>query len=795
MSDNEPLARVVFLTDESGNIVTWNAGCADLFGLDPQTVLGHSVTELFSQSGRDAWSAGWGALTRRHENATVRVDLDCAGRTAAADLVLAPQVDGAGNLRGWAVSVAAAGHDLSPSAQVAHTPLASVMDVFPGTFWVLDRNGRFMLWNHNMEKLTELTPDELGAARAIDLCELGQRPMLADAIRRVFENGEEMWLEIDYVARSGIERPFLLCGTRVRCGGADYLFGSGIDITEQRARERQLKLRERALHAASNGILITRLDGMRNPIEYVNPAFERITGYTAHDVLGRDPGLMGAAGMDGAERSQLREAIAARRAIHVVLRNLRKNGELFWNDLNITPVHDEHGTATHYIGVITDVTAARLRTAHLEHEVNHDPLTGLANRNLLWDRLEQALHLAQRQKSLVATVLIDLDKFKDINDTYGHEAGDVVLKVVARRLLASVRDTDTVARMSGDEFVLILANQPSLRFTLRMVERLRQSFAIPVGFNGREIPIGASVGVALYPHDGSTAAELVRAADLAMYHGKSNGRNDVHFFSADMKSGNETKQRTEQALRQAVDRGELFQLYLPQVSVHTGKVTGFEALLRWRHPEQGVLGPAGFLADAEENGIIVPIGQQVLDQACAFAVTLRDLGFRDVPVAVNVSYREYSQPGFLASLADRLSRYGLPPGALQLDLRIDGLLRNPALGRELAGQLRTLGVGIGVDDFGAGLCDLGYLRQLAASHIKLAHSTVQATGDGDAAVAKSLIDIGHNLDMEVVGEAVETRPQFDFLRAQGCDQVQGRWFGDLLDADSARRMLEAHQPA
>jgi diguanylate cyclase (GGDEF)-like protein/PAS domain S-box-containing protein len=669
------------------------------------------------------------------------------------------------------------------------------VDAFPGTFYVLNRDGRFVLWNRNLEKVTGMTPDELGATRALDLIELPQRAPLANGIREVFDDNGELKLEIDFVSRSGRETPVLLNGTKIRCNGGEYLFGTGVDVAERRAHEQQLRLRERALHAASNGIVITRLDHGGSIIEYVNPAFERITGYAANEVIGSDPRFMAAPGMDLAERAQLREAIAARTGTKVVLRNLRKNGELFWNDLSITPVQDEHGNVTHYIGVITDVTATMLRTAHLEHEVNHDPLTGLANRNLLWDRLEQALHLAQRHKSLVATVLIDLDNFKTINDTFGHEAGDVVLKVVARRLQASVRDSDTVARMSGDEFVLILANQPSLRFTLRMVERLRQSFAIPVAFNNREITVGASVGVSLYPHDGTTAADLVRAADLAMYHGKGSGRNDVHFFSADMKSTTEAKHRIELALRDALDHDEFFLLYQPRVDLASQRVAGFEALLRWRHPDQGVLSPARFLAEAEDSGVIVPIGQRVLDQACAFAAQLRAAGFEDVPVTVNVSQREYSQPGFLACLADRLTRHRLPPRSLQLDLRIDSLIRNPALGQELARQLHTLGVDVSVDGFGAGLCDLGYLQQLDATQVKLAHTTIQALADDGQAVAKSLIDIGHNLNMEVVAEAVETRPQLDFLASHGCDQIQGAWFSEPLPAEEAQRLLQERQPA
>lgn len=691
-----------------------------------------------------------------------------------------------------------AGGDESESERVARMPLASLVDLFPGTFYVVNRDGRFMLWNRNMERMMELTPDELAATRALDLLDLPQRPLLAEGMRRLFEHGEDLRLEVEYVSKSGRDIPFLLHGTRIRCHGSDYLFGLGLDITERRAREEHLRLRDRALHAASNGIVITRgADGSSadNLIEYVNPAFERITGYLANEVIGRDPRFMAAPGMDANERAALREAIAARRNINVVMRNLRKNGELFWNDLNITPVQDEHGDVSHFIGILNDVTALKQRTAHLEHEVNHDALTGLANRNLMWDRLEQALHLAQRQKSLVATVLIDLNNFKSINDTFGHEAGDVILKVVARRLQASVRDSDTVARMSGDEFVLVLVNQPSLRFTLRMVERLRKSFEIPVRFGGNEIPVGASVGVSLYPHDGNTAADLVRAADLAMYHGKGNGHNDVNFFSSNMKATSEAKLKIESGLRDALERDELFLLYQPRVAVHSGRLTGFEALLRWRHPEHGVLPPGHFLAEAEENGVIVEIGRRVLDQACAFAAQLGAIGFANVPVTVNVSYREYSHPGFLAGVAECVARHRLAPGSLQLDMRIDGLIRNPALGRDLSEQLRDLGVGLSVDGFGTGLCDLGYLQQLAATQVKLARSTAHSAADGGASIAKSLVDIGHNLNMQVVGEAVETRPQMEFLTALGCDQLQGIWFSEPLPAEAAQQLLKERQPA
>jgi diguanylate cyclase (GGDEF)-like protein/PAS domain S-box-containing protein len=802
MFETDPPARAVFMTDDAGSITTWNQGCETLFGIPAESALGRPACSLLAAGARDAWNAGWAAKSQRPDGAQVHTDLCCSGgRVVAACLALAPQTNAAGQPLGWAVAVTTEIERDAPEAEhVARTPLSAVLDLLPGTFFALNRDGRLMLWNHNLERLTGMVPEELAASRAADLLDLAQRPLLNDAVRRAFDEGTEMHLELDYVAKNGKEIPVLLVGTKVKANGGEYLFGLGIDIAERRRREEQLRLRERALHAASNGIVIAHSDGPNNPIEYVNPAFERITGYGAEEAVGRDPRFMAAPGMDTEERSEVREAIAAHRAVNVVLRNLRKDGELFWNDLNITPVHDDQGTVTHFIGVINDVTATMQRTAHLEHEVNHDPLTGLANRNLLWDRLDQAVHFAQRHKSQVATVLIDLNNFKGINDTLGHEAGDVVLKVIARRLQTSVRDSDTVARMSGDEFVLVLANQPSLRFTLRMIERLRESFAIPVSFNGREIQVGASIGVALYPNDGANATELVRAADVAMYHGKGSGTSDVHFFSADMRSSNDAKRKIEEGLRYALERDELFLLYQPRVSLRTGKVMGFEALLRWRHPNQGVLQPSRFLTEAEEIGVIVPIGRRVLDQACAFAAQLRQAQGQggqpeSVPVTVNVSYREYCQADFVETVSSILARHALPADCLQLDLSINGLLRNPGLGRDLSRQLRALGVSLSVDEFGAGLCDLGYLQQLEAGQVKLSRATVHGIGDGSSGLVKSLIDIGHNLNMEVVGEAVETAPQMDFLKSHGCDQLQGTWFSEPLGADAAKQMLRSHQPA
>jgi diguanylate cyclase (GGDEF)-like protein/PAS domain S-box-containing protein len=799
MFKTETATRAAFLTDETGHVSSWNDCCARLFGLDAAAVLGQPLASLLEDGDRREWPERWGELVKRAQDAGVGVTLRCAGgKTVASVMTLIGQQGADGSFAGWVASLTAGVTREAPEAlRVGQMPLASIVDVFPGTFYAINRDRRFVLWNHNLENIQEMSADEIAAASPLDMFDLAERPLIAEKMRQVLDEGAEVMVEAEVIAKSGRGTPMVLCGTRINCDGADYLFGVGIDVTAQRAQEHQLRLRERALHASSNGIVIAGCEARDNPIEYVNPAFERITGYSAAEVMGRDSRFMAAPGLDTNERARVRAAIHERRAVNVVFRNKRKNGELFWNDLSITPVHDENGKVTHFIGVIVDVTAARQRTADLEHEVNHDALTGLANRNLLWDRLEHALHLAQRNKSRVATVLIDLNNFKAINDNYGHEAGDMVLQVVSKRLQASVRDSDTVARLSGDEFVLVLVNQPSLRFTLRMIERVRDGLVMPVSFNGTEIPVGASLGVAVYPLDGANVPELVRSADLAMYHAKSTGRNEVQFFSADMKSSTEAKEKMHTSMREALARDEMYLLFQPRIDAHTERVLGFEALLRWRHPQQGLLLPAAFLPEAEENGCIVQIGNKVLDQACSFVQRLREQGYKDVPVSVNVSEREVCQHNFVGGITERLARYGLPAASLEVEVREETLIRNPGLGRDLAAQLKALGMSLSVDEFGEGVSDLSFLQELSAGHVKLAKSAVHAISSDEraSAITKALIDIGHNLKIPVAADAVETRAQMEFLRSNGCDEIQGMWFSEPLRAEDAERMLGERQMA
>ncbi len=683
----------------------------------------------------------------------------------------------------------------NPAAEVGGLPLQDVVNLLAGAFYVLDEDGYFVLWNRQVERATGLSGERMRSVHLLELFEPEDRPMVASAFCNVFQQQVRVQIEARLIGPERQPIPFTFCGSPLQTAdGASFMCGMGMDLTQHYQQQSKLELFERALTAASNGIVIAGFHGPDNPIEYVNPAFERISGYRAEEIMGRDSRFMAAPGMDNEQRAQLGASIAAQRPATVVLRNQRKNGELFWNHLSVTPVRDHTHRVTHFIGIIEDITAMKQRTTQLEHLVTHDALTGLANRVLLRDRLEHALQAAQRDGRIVAVILMDLNKFKEINDTMGHAAGDQVLKNVAQRLQAALRDVDTVARLGGDEFVLVLADQPNLRHALKMIDRVRSAMAGSMAVNGRQLSVGASMGVAVWPNDGRTAGDLLHAADVAMYEGKHGGPDAIHFYSPAMATSTAARQRMEQSLREALDRDDLYLLFQPDVCVETGRILGLEALLRWRHPERGELLPADFLPEAEENGLIVPLGRRVLEDVCATLVRLGELGFPDLPISINASSREFTQRDYLLHIAARVAHHGVHPSRITLELREEQLMTNPEQAHRLANGMQELGIRLSVDEFGAGANNLSCLRALPVSQLKMTRQRVQEIGGhpGNGALAKTMLDIGHNLNIPVVAAGVETRDQHDFLAAHGCSSIQGNYISGPMTRPVLEEWLAAH---
>ncbi len=466
-------------------------------------------------------------------------------------------------------------------------------------------------------------------------------------------------------------------------------------------------------------------------------------------------------------------------------------GDLRWVSINGEPMFDEDGRFTGYRGTGTDVTARKLTEQRIHHIAQHDVLTGLPNRSLLQDRLGQAVAYAVRTGHAVWVMLLDLDRFKFVNDSMGHKAGDVLLMTIAARLRSALRDTDTVARLSGDEFVMILTEHQEERLTPDVVSRLMESIAQPVMLGTKEFFVTCSIGVAVYPTDGAPADNLIEHADIAMYRAKKLGRNNFQFYTPAMNDEAQERVKIEGALRNALERNEFVLHYQPQVNLASGQVVGMEALIRWQHPELGVVAPDRFISVAEETGLIVPIGAWVMRTACAQTRAWQEAGLGQLRVAVNLSARQFGAPNLLADIAAVLEHTGLAPGLLEIELTESLFMSDVSVAVETMHSMKKLGVNLSIDDFGTGYSSLSYLSRFPIDVLKIDRSFVNDIGHdaNDAAIVTSIISLAHNLKLDVIAEGVETLEQLDYLRRHGCDEMQGYYFSRPLAAADFEALL------
>jgi len=427
----------------------------------------------------------------------------------------------------------------------------------------------------------------------------------------------------------------------------------------------------------------------------------------------------------------------------------------------------------------------------LEHLVQHDALTGLPNRILLQDRLGQAIELARRQGRQLAVMFMDLDQFKHINDSLGHAVGDQLLQSVAQRLVACVRHSDTISRQGGDEFVLLLPYIERAEDAALSAQKTLAALALPHRIDQHDLHIGASIGISIYPDDGQDTETLIKSADTAMYSAKENGRNNYKFFEQSMSVRAAQRQSIEADLRRALERQEFVLYYQPKINLHSGAMTGTEALIRWQHPEQGLLSSEQFVPIAEDCGLILPIGCWVLREACRQVQAWLDSGLRVVPVAVNISAVEFRHKSFLESVALILKETGLAPHYLELELTESILMHDAESSAPVLEALKAMGVRLAIDDFGTGYSSLSYLKRFPIDTLKIDQSFVRniATDTDDATIVRTMIGMGRSLKQRVIAEGVETHEQLEFLRAQHCDEGQGFQFSHPLPAEDFALLL------
>ncbi|HAT32439.1 MAG TPA: PAS domain S-box protein [Janthinobacterium sp.] len=562
------------------------------------------------------------------------------------------------------------------------------------------------------------------------------------------------------------------------------------DLALHLSKEKSLRLRERVIEVSANAIIICSASGPEYAIEYVNPAFQRITGYSAEDVVGRSLECLQSNVQDQQNMEEILAALRDKREGHALLRNYRKDGSSYWNDFFVAPVQDDDsGAVSHFVVAQYDITAVMRFEAELEFQAKHDTLTGLANRNLLRERLSQAIAGAARDGGPLWVLFVDLDRFKFVNDTLGHEAGDALLKILAGRLQAATREADTVARLGGDEFVLVLPGRGDEG--LALLEGIMEAVAQPLALQEHEFFLTCSIGVAVYPADGDTAETLTKHADIAMYRAKELGRNTFQFYNASMNHRTLERLGMESDLRRALERGEFELHYQPQVELGGGAVVGMEALIRWNHPQLGRIAPALFIGLAEEMGLIIPIGAWVLRNACAQARAWQQAGLGPLRVAVNLSARQFTQKALLESVADALRESGLEARFLELELTESMVMSDVEHAITILRGLKGLGIHISIDDFGTGYSSLSYLRRFPIDVLKIDQSFVKdiCGNDDDAAIVLAVISLAHSLRLSVIAEGVETAEQLAFLRAHGCDHMQGYFFSRPLAAQAFEQLL------
>ncbi|MFZ6758044.1 EAL domain-containing protein [Undibacterium sp. Ji50W] len=571
------------------------------------------------------------------------------------------------------------------------------------------------------------------------------------------------------------------------------------DITDSKFQlkevEQALLLREQALVSSSNGIMITRSDDSDHSIVYVNPAFEKITGYTAQEVIGREGRFLVREDLAQPDLQEIRSALREKRAGCALLRNYRKDGTQFWNELHISPVKDASGAATtHFVSVINDVSERVNYQKELEYQATHDSLTGLANRNLLNDRITQAIAWAKRQDLSVGLMLLDLDHFKLINDASGHGAGDEMLKQVAQRLSHCVRETDTVARLGGDEFVVILTDLPETGDVDVVAEKILGALSRPFEINGHEVFVTASIGISLYPRDGDHGEILLRYADIAMYRVKEHGRNSVRQFIPEMGVTAISRLNMEGALRRGLERHEFTLHYQPKIELASGRIVGAEALVRWHHPQIGLIHPIEFIPLAEETGLIIPLGEWVLAEACRQQVSWKKAGLADLKIAVNMSPRQFRQEDLSERVASIFTETGADPAQVTLELTESMVMQDVNSTLVALRALKNLGLSISLDDFGTGYSSLSYLRRFPIDELKIDKSFINDIHENpdDAAIASAIIAMALSLGLSVVAEGVEKKEQAERLRKMGCSQVQGYYFARPMDAAGFTTRFREH---
>ncbi|MDO8607594.1 MAG: EAL domain-containing protein [Phaeospirillum sp.] len=543
------------------------------------------------------------------------------------------------------------------------------------------------------------------------------------------------------------------------------------------------------IRQSPTSVVITDRSGI---IEYVNPKFTETTGYRPDEAIGKRPSILESGDASPEMHQELWDTITSGNEWRGTFQNRRKDGTLVWEQALISPIRDSSGAITNFVAITEDITLHREYEARLEWQANYDSLTGLPNRMLVLDRLGQAMALANRNNGQIAVMLVDLDRFKAVNDTMGHDAGDEVLRQVAKRLLIEQRQADTVARVGNDEFVMVLSDASESHSPQAVAARICERLEAPFIIGGDEIFISASIGIAIFPGNGVTAQDLLRSATAAIPSADAEGRGGWRFFTPELDASARRRLAIEANLRHALAQGEFQVYYHPLVDVPSGRILAAEALLRWTSSELGPVMPDHFIPIAEETGLIVSIGAWVIETVCRDMAQWAKQGLPPVRVAINVSSRQLADRALLDVVGNALGAHGVAAGLLELEVTERLLLDQSPHTLTLLGDLKGMGLRFSIDDFGTGYSSMSYLTSFPFDVLKIDRSFISKVTEHsqDKALTQAIIAMAHSLDLEIVAEGVETAEQLAFLRANGCEFAQGYLFTRPIPVDAFAKLLK-----
>lgn len=687
-------------------------------------------------------------------------------------------------------SMSLAIHERQTALQDSQAGYRTLVDNLPQRIYLKDRNAVYLSCNQSYADDLGMSVDDIVGKTDLELYPEGRARQIRLDDERVMDLGLIDEQENEYPIG---DHQLLMHTIKIPIsddlGKVNGILCIFWDITEQKQAENRLRQSATVFENTADGVIVTDLNSR---ITAVNKAFTEITGYSEAEALGNKTSFRRSERQDKTFYEQMWRSIKSNGRWQGEIWNRRKSGEIYPEWMTISVVRDNNGDVTNYVAVFSDITQVKHSQMQIDHMANHDPLTDLPNRTLLDDRLKQAIFRAARQSSEISILFIDLDRFKNVNDTLGHPIGDKLLQEVARRLQALLRHQDTVARLGGDEFIILIEELDRPELAESVASKVIDAMSNPFHIDEKELFIGASIGISIYPEDGMDASTLIKHADAAMYRAKDEGRNTYQFYTRELTEHAAERLRLESALRRAMERNEFAVYYQPKIDLATGRLIGAEALIRWIHPEMGFISPEKFIPLAEENGQILAIGEWVLHESCRQLTQWLAKYPVFQHIAVNLSGVQIQRGDIVSRVRHCLEHYGLEPGQLHLEITESMLMQYPELAAQVLTDLRDMGILLAVDDFGTGYSSLSYLKRFPIHTLKIDRSFVMDIphDSNDTAITQAIIAMGKSLQLDIVAEGVETQEQQQFLLHAGCNIGQGYYFSKPVPAAEFEKLLQ-----